>query len=285
MKPVRFAYHRPGSLAEAAELLSGAGGFAKVLAGGQSLGPMLNLRLAQPDAIVDITGIPELLGIEPAGDRLRIGACVTHADIEDRRVPDVAAGLLAAVARGIAYRAVRNRGTLGGSLAHADPAADWLAALPLLEAEAVLWSREGDRTLPVEALMTGAFTTVLRPDEILCAILLPNLSAQARWGFRKFSRKVGEFGHAIGGVLHDPERGLFRAVMGALDAAPVVVPDAARLFGGGFGADVAARLDVDAATRLLDERGVRDAYHRRLHLAMLRRAAADAANAAGARAA
>jgi carbon-monoxide dehydrogenase medium subunit len=121
MKPVAFDYERPTTLADAATLLSEANGFSKVLAGGQSLGPMLNLRLAQPDLLVDITSIPELTAIADAVNHLEIGACVTHADIEDGRVPDHFAGLLRHVACRIAYRAVRNRGTIGGSIAHCRP--------------------------------------------------------------------------------------------------------------------------------------------------------------------
>src|SRR5215210_5184325 len=98
------------------------------IAGGQSLGPMLNLRLVQPDLLIDLTRIPELKQIEQTDDTIIVGACITHADIEDGRVPDVTGGALPAVARNIAYRAVRNRGTIGGSLTHAEPAADWLTA-------------------------------------------------------------------------------------------------------------------------------------------------------------
>ena len=111
---------------------------AKVLAGGQTLGPMLNLRLAQPALLVDITRIPELAAVSEDADAVTIGATVTHAAIEDGRVPDPTGGFLARVARGIAYRAVRTRGTIGGSLAHADPAADWLSCLAALGAEVVI---------------------------------------------------------------------------------------------------------------------------------------------------
>ena len=109
-------------------------GAAKIMAGGQSLGPMLNLRLVQPDLIIDITGLAELKHAERSGDELVIGACVTHGDIEDGRIPDVTRDAMRRVAGGIAYRAVRNRGTIGGSLSHADPAADWVSALPALGA-------------------------------------------------------------------------------------------------------------------------------------------------------
>jgi aerobic carbon-monoxide dehydrogenase medium subunit len=276
VKPAPFEYHRPRSVREAVSLIGSEQGFVKILAGGQSLGPMLNMRLAQPDALIDVTGIEELKSVTEEAGELRIGACLTHADIEDGRVPDVTRGLMPHVARNIAYRAVRNRGTIGGSLGHADPAADWMSALPLLGARVEIRSPSVRRLVAVEDLMTSSFATVLGPEEMIGAIVVARLSARARWGFRKFSRKAGEFGHAIGGVLHDPERGVFRAVMGAIDAAPIVVADATALFGGAFGPGLAERLDRQIVEALLSERGVSDPYDRQLHVAMLKRAASDA---------
>jgi aerobic carbon-monoxide dehydrogenase medium subunit len=276
MKPVAFEYARPTTLADAAALLGTPQVFAKAIAGGQSLGPMLNLRLAQPDLLVDITSIPELTAVADGPDRLDLGACITHADIEDGRVPDPAGGLLRHVAGRIAYRAVRNRGTIGGSLAHADPAADWISALALVDAQAVVWTPRGSRTVAVADLIVSSFTTVLRPDEIIQTIRLPKLSAAARWGFYKFSQKAGEFAHVIGGVLHDPARNIFRAVIGAIETAPIAVRDATALFGGGFGPGLAQRLNQAEALRLLDGKNVKDDYIRRLAAVALKRAALQA---------
>jgi carbon-monoxide dehydrogenase medium subunit len=273
MKPVAFDYERPVTLADAATLLGQSRGFAKILAGGQSLGAMLNLRLAQPDLLVDITSIPELTTVADGGDHLEIGACVTHADIEDGRVADHFAGLLRQVAGRIAYRPVRNRGTIGGSIAHADPAADWLSALALIDAKAVVWSRGGIRTIPVADLVVSSFTTVLQPDDLIRSVRVPKLSAGARWGFYKFSQKAGEFAHAIGGVLHDPARNVFRA---AIETAPIVVADATSLFGGGFGSDLAERLDRTLVLQRLDAKNVTDEYLRSLAAVALRRAAKQA---------
>ncbi len=161
MKPVAFSYERPTTLADAAALLGQSQIFSKAIAGGQSLGPMLNLRLAQPELLVDITSIPELTAVTDKSDDLEIGACITHADIEDGRVADHARGLLRQVAGRIAYRAVRNRGTIGGSLAHADPAADWISALALIDAHAVVWSPRGTRIVPVGDLIVSSFTCLL----------------------------------------------------------------------------------------------------------------------------
>jgi aerobic carbon-monoxide dehydrogenase medium subunit len=273
MKPVAFDYEHPVDLDDATKLLAEEGIFSKALAGSQSLGPMLNLRLAQPDLLVDITAIPELLEITEGRDHLEIGACVTHADIEDGRLPDTSKGLLRHVAGRIAYRAVRNRGTIGGSIAHADPAADWISILSLLGAEAAIRARRGSRTVAVEHLLVSSFTTVLRSDELIRTIRVPKLSNKAGWGYYKFSQKAGEFAHAIGGIVHDPEHGRFRAVIGAIETAPIVVADATTLFDGSFGSNLAERLDESMVLGLLDAKGVKDEYSRRLLVVALKRAA------------
>jgi carbon-monoxide dehydrogenase medium subunit len=147
MKPAPFDYVRPATVDEAVRALTSASN-AKIMAGGQTLGPMLNLRLAQPDLLVDVTRISDLAAVSEDKDALTIGATVTHAAIEDGRVPDPANGFLRRVARGIAYRAVRTRGTVGGSLAHGDPAADWLSALTALGSEVVIAGPGGTRRRP-----------------------------------------------------------------------------------------------------------------------------------------
>jgi carbon-monoxide dehydrogenase medium subunit len=272
VKPARFDYERPSSLADATALLRRDDLFVKLLAGGQSLGPMLNLRLVQPALVVDITGIPELKRAEETDDALVLGACVTNADIEDGRVPDVTGGALPRVAQAIAYRAVRNRGTIGGSLSHADPSADWVSCLAALGAEAVIRADSGRRTLPVEDYMVGVFEVSLEPGEILEAVRIPRLSRRARWGYYKICRKTGEFAHAIGAVLYDPERAVCRAVIGATESKPIVVSDAATLFRGRPSEPLLSAFDPAAATRLLDARSMRDPFERQTHLAALRRA-------------
>jgi aerobic carbon-monoxide dehydrogenase medium subunit len=279
MKPAAFDYERPGHLDEAVQLLAEPGVVSKAVAGSQSLGPMLNLRLAQPELLVDITAIAELRVVSDERDHVDIGACVTHADIEDGRIPDMTRGLLGFVARRIAYRAVRNRGTIGGSLAHADPAADWISVFPLLGAQVLTQARGGARAIAAEDLMVSSFVTVLQPDEIIRAVRAPKLSARAKWGFCKFNQKAGEFAHAIGAVLHDPETNRFRAVIGGIETAPIVVADAARLFGGSFDGGAADRVDEGALLALLDAKGVQDDYNRKLALVALKRAARQAGGA------
>ena len=276
MKPVAFHYQRPASLADAGRLLGQDGVVAKAIAGSQSLGPMLNLRLAQPDLLVDVTGIPELTSVESDDIMVEIGACVTHADIEDRRIDDPSNGLMAKVAGGIAYRAVRNRGTIGGSLAHADPAADWISVLPLLDAELVVYGPRRTRTMAAGDLMISSFSTNLARDELIQAVRVPKLSRAARWGFFKFNQKAGEFAHAIGAVVVDRDRDIFRAVIGAIETAPIVVEDAAALCDVTSNAGSVPQIDEAAVAELLDQRGVTDRYLRQLAVVALQRAMEEA---------
>jgi len=272
VKPVRFGYERPADISAAIALAERSDLAVKFIAGGQSLGPMLNLRLAQPDMLVDLTGIAELKHVEETADALLIGACVTHADIEDGRVPDVTGGALRSVARGIAYRAVRNRGTIGGSIAHADPSADWISCLAALGADVLVRGPSGRRAVPVEQLMLGVFETSLRPGELVEAVAVPRLSARARWGFYKVCRKTGEFAHAIGAVLFDPARSVCRAVIGAVESRPLVFASPRKLFGGRPEAGLLASFDQQSARQALAAAGMTDAIGQQIHLVALRRA-------------
>ncbi len=277
MKAAAFAYERPTDLNAALALMAGANGIAKLIAGGQSLGPMLNLRLVEPDLIIDISGLSELKWAERNGDELVIGACVTHGDIEDGRIPDVTRGAMQRVAGAIAYRAVRNRGTIGGSLSHADPAADWVSALSALRAQVTLRSAAGVRDLPVEQFVTGALESALRPGEIVEAVRVPAMAASARWGYVKACRKIGEFAHAIAAVLIDPEQATARVVIGAVEAAPIVLADAAVLFGGRITGDFERQFDTRAADAILTNAGMANSADRHIHVAVLRRAIGEAA--------
>jgi aerobic carbon-monoxide dehydrogenase medium subunit len=276
MKAAAFAYERPADLNAALALMANADGTTRIIAGGQSLGPMLNLRLVEPDMIIDIAGLSELKQAERSGDELVLGACITHGDIEDGRIPDVTRGAMQRVASAIAYRAVRNRGTIGGSLSHADPAADWVSALSALGAKVTLRSLTGVRNLPVEEFVTGALESALRPGEIVETVHVPAMAATARWGYVKACRKPGEFAHAIAAVLIDPERACARAVIGALEAAPIVLGDAAPLFGGQITADFKQQFDPRAADAILMKAGITNAADRHIRVAVLRRAIVEA---------
>jgi carbon-monoxide dehydrogenase medium subunit len=224
MKPAAFEYQRAASIAEALSAMRDPALAAKPLAGGQSLGPMLNLRLARPARLVDISGVEELRRIDDCGAFVRIGAAVTHARIEDEAGAFGGVEPLARVARGIAYRAVRNRGTIGGSLAHADPAADWALALAALGATIVVQGKSGPRRIDAAAFMLGSYVTQLGEDELLTSIEVPKLSAGARWAYRKFCRKAGEFAQAAAAVLLDPERRVARVFIGAPADRPTSLP-------------------------------------------------------------
>ncbi|MEQ8832416.1 MAG: FAD binding domain-containing protein [Alphaproteobacteria bacterium] len=226
MKPVDFDYSAAETVDEALTQLSGAD--VKVMSGGQSLGPMLNLRLVRPSALVGLAATAALRRIEDASDAVTVGAAVRHAEFEDGKVPDPAGGMMQYVARGIAHRAVRTRGTIGGSLAHADPAADWVTTLTTLDAVLTLRGADGSRDVPMTGFMQGAFTTALRDGEIIESIRIPKRSETVRWGYYKICRKVGEFAEAIGALVVDPGQRYCRVVMGATDGAPVVLDDFSR---------------------------------------------------------
>jgi aerobic carbon-monoxide dehydrogenase medium subunit len=275
VKPVNFDYARPRDIEASLSLLAEDGRSIKIIAGSQSLGPMLNMRLVQPDLLVDITGVEELRQVKEEADGVVIGACVTHSDIEDGRAPDVTRGALPSVAHGIAYRAVRNRGTIGGSLTHADPSADWISILAALGATVTLRGPNGARTIPVEDYMLGALEADLRPGELLISVKVPRLSRSARWGYHKLCRKTGEFAHAIGAFVADPERGVCRAVIGATESRPIVIADASLIVAGG----ARERFDGQAADELAISAGMNDPLDRRAHVVALRRAVEQAAGA------
>jgi carbon-monoxide dehydrogenase medium subunit len=275
MKPAKFDFARAGTLSEAAAILRQAPG-AKVVAGGQSLAPMLNLRLVQPSILVDITAIPELTRFEEDADWVSVGACITTADIEDGRVHVAELPILPAVAGGVAYRAVRNRGTIGGSICHADPAGDWLPLLAALGAECLLSDGRRARRAPVEEFVAGAFDVMLEAGELLQAIRIPRPSRTARCGYYKVCRKAGEFALASGAVLLDSERNIFRAVIGATQARPIVVDDARTIFEPVPRPGDAVRLNEKAVTDLLSRAGPTEPSNARLHVTALRRATAQA---------
>jgi carbon-monoxide dehydrogenase medium subunit len=225
VKPAAFDYARPKDWADAVQMIVEG---ARPGAGTQSLGPLLNLRLAQPGTIADLRHLPDYAGVKQTSDVLRIGAGTTHAAIEDGAVPGRVGEIMAAIARRIAYRPVRNRGTIGGSLAHADPAADWVAVLPALGGTAIALGPKGERRLPLANFVLGIFETALAPDELLRAVEVPVLPPTAKWGHWKFCRKVGEFSKATACVL-SVSGAKPRAVLAALDGPPLVIEDASAL--------------------------------------------------------
>jgi carbon-monoxide dehydrogenase medium subunit len=267
MKPANFRYLRPRALAEALAMLDAEGPAAKVIAGGQSLGPMLNLRVVQPAALIDISALTELGRAGLEGDELVLGACVTHADIEVGRAGAEFGELLAKIAAGIAYRAVRNRGTIGGSLCHADPAADWVATLPALRAVVVTRGPKGERRLPIEAFVVGALSNALAAGELLVEVRIPRPPRGALFGYAKSCRKVGEFSKASAAISVDPADMTGRVTLGALDGAPRVVEARGLLRG------TPPTPDAEAADAALIAAGLADPVRRHIHAGIVARAA------------
>jgi carbon-monoxide dehydrogenase medium subunit len=197
MKPAAFSYHAPRSLDEALTLLALHGDEGKLLAGGQSLVPAMNFRLARPTVLIDINRIAALDFLSVEGGWLRIGALTRHVAFEQ----PVAAGplgvLLPRVARDVAHLPIRVRGTFAGSLAHADPAAEWSLVAATLGAKIVAQSSTAERTLAADGFFRTAFTTALRPDELITEVRLPLQGGTWRCGFTEFSRRKGDFALAM----------------------------------------------------------------------------------------
>lgn len=279
MKFPDFEYVRPRDLEAALELLSDAERDAHVLAGGQSLLPMMAFRMARPAVLVDISRLDVLRSVSPAaaGDVARIGAAVTHAEIEDGAVSGALGVFLARVASGIAYRAVRNRGTLGGSLAQADPSADWPIVFAALEARLQLRSAEGTRDLPARQFSTGSLETALKPGEVIVAFEIDPPTQPI--GFAKSVRKLGEYAEALAvAVLHRDRAEVWLGVIAGrpvtitLDVAAAAIGET-RLLSSGAYRDVAAA--VGAVAETLDD------YSIHLAATVACRAMADALTHAG----
>lgn len=227
MKPAKFEYERPAGLDAALRLLADNAG-ARLLAGGQSLGPMLNLRLVTPSLLIDISRLDELRARSAENGYVVVGAGIRHAEFEDGRVPSVVNGLFERVARQIAYRAVRNRGTIGGSLAHADPAADWPAIMIALAAEVEVRSVHGWRRIPAADLSSQPLETCLEPDEIITSLHIPRCNKGARIGYYRLSAQPGEFAEALTVIVHDPQREYTQAVLSGARQPPQALPQTAR---------------------------------------------------------
>lgn len=211
MKAPPFDYVRAGSLADVFELLQRHGDDARVLAGGQTLVATLNMRLSDPRLLIDINGLDDLRGIEVRGAMLRLGALTTHAAIEHSALVAQHAPMLIQAAPHIGHRAIRNRGTLGGSLAYADPAAEWPACALALDATLVARSAAGERRIAADGFFQGLYSTDLADDELLVACEIPLLAAGERQVFDELSRRHGDYAVAglaaravvRDGALHD----------------------------------------------------------------------------------
>jgi len=283
VKPPVFEYHRPGSLNDALALLDAHPG-AKPLAGGQSLIPAMNFRLAAPDALVDLNELPELTGIEETADGgLRIGAMTRHGAVELSAAVAMRAPLLAEAMPFIAHRQIRNRGTIGGSLAHADPAAELPAVMVALEARLVLASMRGGRVVPASEFFTGLFATALTEGELITAIEIPPAPARTGTAFLELARRHGDY--ALVGVTAVVTRGAearvagSRIVLFSVGEGPVRATHAEQALAGTTGDAAALRAAADAVQRDIDPSSdihASSAYRRHLASVLTRRALARA---------
>jgi len=198
VKPPKFEYHAPSTLDEALALLARYNGDAKLLAGGQSLVPLLNFRLARPAALIDLNRITSLAYIREHDGHVRLGAMTRQRAIEFSPVVARRLPLLREATRWVGHLPIRSRGTIGGSIAHADPSAEYPAVLTALEGEVVARGPKGERTLSSGALFETYLTTTLAPDEILTEVRLPVMAEGAGWAFEELARRHGDF--AIVGV-------------------------------------------------------------------------------------
>ncbi|MFL5818803.1 MAG: FAD binding domain-containing protein [Conexibacter sp.] len=229
MKPPPFDYEAPRELDEALALLAERGEDGKVLAGGQSLVPLLNFRLARPEVLIDINGVQALATLGREGTHLHIGALTRHAQAEHSSVVREQWPLLADALRWVAHPQIRNRGTVGGSVAHSDPSAELPVVLSALDARYHVRSARGARTLEREEMFLGQLETGVRPDELLCAIEVPAMAPGAGWAFVEYARRHGDF--ALGGtavVLDvEPDGTVGRAAIALLGAGPTPLRAAA----------------------------------------------------------
>ncbi len=199
MKPAPFLYHRPDTLEEALALLAEHGGEAKPLAGGQSLVPAMNFRLARPSVLIDLNRIATLAGTEVVDGGLRIGGMTRHRTLEQSPIVAQLAPLVAETMPFVAHPPIRTRGTLGGSLAHADPAAELPAVMLALDASIGVSSRAGARSVPASEFFVGLFATSLAPDELVVDVTIPAMAPGSGWAIDEVSRRHGDF--ALAGAV------------------------------------------------------------------------------------
>jgi aerobic carbon-monoxide dehydrogenase medium subunit len=250
MKPAAFDYYRPREIEETLSLLAEHGGDGRVLAGGQSLVPAMNFRLARPAVLIDINALEELSGIRTEAGRIAIGALTRHTVFEHPVVSGPFGHLLPEIAHHIAHLPIRVRGTFGGSIAHADPAAEWCALAMAVDAEISLRSASGARTAAARDFFKTIFTTDLREGEMITGISLPHFDETWRWGFVEFSRRAGDFAIVSATVGIRIEGGTIReariALGGVVDK-PVRAAAAEQVLVGEAPGDAAFRASADAA--------------------------------------
>jgi len=270
MKAAAFDYVAAKTVADASAALASDGATTAAIAGGQSLLPMLNLRVALPDLVVDLGGLDQLKEVSVSSDHVRIGALITHASIEDGLFAEAFGGLLQKVATKISYRAVRNHGTIGGSVALADPAADWPGCLIALGATVRISGLKGMRSEPVASFVQGQYQTSLTADEIIVGFDVPRPAAPLRWGVFKVARKSGAFADSIAFAVSQGRGGPVSVVLAAAAPRPHLLPKVTEKLGAKQVSDEGLRAAIaeDVASLVPPD----DAYLMRLHASTVLRA-------------
>jgi len=279
MKPAPFVRHVPRTLDEALKILAEvAPQDGRVLAGGQSLVPIMAFRLAKPAHLVDINEVDELKHLSNDGKMLTIGATVRHAAFHKPVVPGHLGALLMHVARHIAHYPIRVRGTFCGSLAHADPASEWCLVAATLDATIVARSTRGERLIAAKDFFAGIMATALAEDELLTEVRLPLLAADAKFGFNEFNRRAGDFAMAASLVTYRLQGGKIaepRVGVGGAEARPRRIAPAEVALAGQTPGDAAFRAAADAAATAiepLEDHQTNAEYRRDLVRAVVRRA-------------
>jgi aerobic carbon-monoxide dehydrogenase medium subunit len=286
VKPAPFAYHRPTTLDDTLRLLGElAPRDGRVLAGGQSLAPMMAFRLARPAHLIDINAIAGLNGLAVREGRLHVGAGVRHAEFHHPVGEGPLGALLATVVQHIAHYPIRVRGTFCGSLAHADPAAEWCVVAVTLDAELAALSINGERLIPAAAFFRGPMETALAPDELLGEARLPLLPDGTRFGFAEFSRRAGDYAQAMAlAVLHLEGQVIAaaRIGLGGVEAVPRRVAAAEAVLEGEAPGSEVFELAAAAAIEPLQDAQTDAQYRRELTYAMVYRALMRACPLSGA---
>jgi aerobic carbon-monoxide dehydrogenase medium subunit len=279
MKPAPFVHHAPKTLDEALTILAEvAPKDGRVLAGGQSLVPIMAFRLAKPAHLVDINGVAGLDKIASDGKTLSIGACVRHAAFHKSVVNNPLGQLLSTVVRHIAHYPIRMRGTFCGSLAHADPASEWCLVAASLDAALIAKSTRGERVIAAKDFFTGIMSTTLAENELLAEARLPLLSNDAKFGFNEFSRRAGDFAMAASLVTYRLQGGKMAEVrvgVGGAESFPRRIPEAEAVLNEKMPGDAVFRAAAENAAKAIDplEDHQTDAEYRRdLVRAVVRRA-------------
>lgn len=288
MKPAPFTLLSPRNAAEAVDMLADIGEGAKPLAGGQSLMPMTIMRLAQPTHLIDLNTVTDFAGIARSGDRgYRFGPLVRHHDVERLAGEPGIGGFLGRVAPVIAHLPIRLRGTVTGSLAHADPASEWCAALLAADATVTARAAGSERVLGIAELLQGSFTTVLRPDELLVEVTIPGLRPGWGLGFDEISRRPGDFALALSAAALQIEAGEIRqarVVLGGTGGGVSRCDPAEEALTGAAASEASWASAAEAAAAsadVFDDIHTSAAHRRHLVRVVVRRALAAAARHAG----